>query len=182
MFNYPVIVIGQPRSGTTMTARVLQDIGVKMDCRPMRPDNVINPYGWFEDYELVEANTLLLNGTIPIKAWTRRFKRFIRKRSKNITWGFKDPRLIPIFNYALSFFNSPTIIRCHRPKERVIKSQIKKLGWKRDYAEERWDDEENILNKTLKNKQHFRFNFDEYISEEKIKDFFQDFEVIRNVA
>ena len=190
MFNSPVIVIGPPRSGTTMTARVLQDwFGILMDGAPMKPDKVINPYGWYEDARLVQMNSLFLNGQmgrtldIRLKAWTRRFKRFIRSMEKfDRPWGFKDPRIVPLFSYALTFFKSPTIIRCHRPKEMVVKSYIEKLKWDEQTALRRYDNDEQSLDIQLKNRMHYRIDFKDYVSEEQILNFFQDTEIIRHAT
>jgi hypothetical protein len=184
MLNSPVIVIGPPRSGTTMTAKVLQNwVGILMDGKPIKPDDIINPYGWYEDARLVEANMLFLNGTIKINAWTRRFKRFIRAMEKfNRPWGFKDPRIIPLFTYALSFFKSPTIIRCHRPKEMVVKSYIEKLKWAEDVANKRYDNDEKSLDMQLKNRIHMKFDFTSYITEEQVMEFLQDMTIIRYAA
>lgn len=167
-----------------MTARVLQEwLGVIMDGRPMRPDKVINPYGWYEDSRLVQANMLFAQGTIPISAWTRRFKRFIRAMEKlNRPWGFKDPRIIPLLSYVLSFFRSPTIIRCHRPKEMVVKSYIEKLKWDKEKASRRYDNDERSLDMQLSNYIHYRIDFNDYVSEEQIMDFFQNTEIIRYAA
>lgn len=184
MFNSPVMVVSPPRSGSTMMAKVLQEwLGVLMDASPMKPDKVINPFGWFEDSRVVQANSLFLDRRIHIRAWTRRFKRYIRAMEKlNRPWGFKDPRIIPLLSYALSFFKSPTIIRCHRPKEWVVKSYIEKLGWDEEAANERYDRDENSLDLQLKNRPHYRINFSNYITEEEIMDLFYSTEVIRHVA
>jgi hypothetical protein len=181
MNENPVIVIGPPRSGTTMTASVLQNwLGVIMDGAPMRPNKIINPYGWYEDARLVQANNLLALGSIKLNAWTRRFKRFIRAMQKlNVPWGFKDPRIIPVFGYALTFFTAPVIIRCHRPKEMVVKSQVEKLKWEEDYAIKRYDNSEGLLDRQLKDRVHYRIDFKDYISEKRIIDFFNNTEIIR---
>ena len=155
-------------------------MGIVMDGRPMRPDKVINPYGWYEDARLVQANTLFMQGSIKINAWTRRFKRFIRAMEKlNRPWGFKDPRIIPLLSYALSFFKNPLIIRCHRPKEWVVKSYVEKLKWTEEQANKRYDNDEMSLDKQLKNRTHLRFNFTEYIAEEQVMEFLQDITIVR---
>jgi hypothetical protein len=190
MFNSPTIVIGPPRSGTTMTAKVLQEwFGILMDGAPMRPDKVINPYGWMEDTRLVQANSLFLEGRmgrtpkIRLGAWTRRFKRYILQMEKrDRPWGFKDPRIIPLFSYALTFFKSPTVIRCHRPKEMVVKSYVEKLKWDKEIASKRYDSDEKSLDMQLKTRLHYRIDFKEYVSEEQILDFFQNTEIIRHAA
>jgi len=167
-----------------MTARVLQEwFGILMDGAPMLPDKTINPYGWYEDGRLVQANQLFLQGTIKLNAWTRRFKRFIRAMEKqNRPWGFKDPRIIPLFSYALSFFESPTIIRCHRPKEMVVKSYVDKLKWDEETASKRYDNDEKSLDEQLNGRIHYRIDFDDYVSEEKILDLFNNTTIIRYAA
>ena len=177
-------MIGPPRSGTTMTAKVLQNwLGIFMDGSPMRPDKGINPYGWYEDSRVVQANQLFLYGSIKLNAWTRRFKRFIRAMEKlNRPWGFKDPRIIPLFTYALSFFKSPTIIRCHRPKEWVVKSYVEKLKWSEEIANKRYDNDEKSLDIQLKNRTYIRFDFTSYITEEQIMEFLHDITIVREYA
>lgn len=151
-----------------------------MDGAPMRPDKVINPYGWYEDSRVVQANSLFLDGRIHIRAWGRRFKRFIRAMEKlNIPWGFKDPRIIPLFTHALSFFKSPTIIRCHRPKEMVVKSYVEKLKWTEEIANKRYDSDEMSLDKQLMHRVHYRIDFTSYISEEQIMNFFNETLIMR---
>lgn len=167
-----------------MTAKVLQNwFGVVMDGKPMRPDKVINPYGWYEDSRLVQANALFSYGSIKINAWTRRFKRFIRAMEKlDKPWGFKDPRIIPLFSYALTFFKNPMIIRCHRPKELVVKSYIEKLKWTEEVANKRYDNDERSLDIQLKSRDHIRFDFTSYITEEQIMEFLQEIRLIHYAA
>jgi hypothetical protein len=151
-----------------------------MDGKPMKPDKIINPYGWYEDARLVEANILFNYGSIKINAWTRRFKRFIRAMEKpNRPWGFKDPRIIPLLTYALSFFETPTIVRCHRPKEVVVKSYIEKFKWDKEVANKRYENAEKSLDMQLKNMAYYQINFNRYITEEQIINFFQNTEILK---
>ena len=160
-----------------------------MDKAPLPPHAIIHPNGFYEDARLVEANMLFLHGhggrtpEIRLRAWTRRFKRYFKSMQKlKRPWGFKDPRLIPLLAYALSFFNSPIIIRCHRPRAMVIKSYIEKLNWQPPAAAAHYDRDEANLDIILKNIDHIRFDFDSYISEEKIIAFLQNLKVIRHGA
>jgi len=107
-------------------------------------------------------------------------QRFIRAMKKTgMPWGFKDPRIIPLLGYALSFFDKPIIIRCYRPKDFVVDSYIKKLGWESEYASIRYDRDENLLDKYLKNYTHFRFNFYEHISEMEIINYLDNMEFVK---
>lgn len=184
ILNSPVIVIGSPRSGTTTVARVMQNwLGIVMDASPMKPDKVINPYGWYEDSRLVEMNRLYYLGMIKLNAWARRFKRYIRAMEKlDRPWGFKDPRIIPVFGYALSFFKSPTIIRVRRDRKLVIASQMGKLGRTAEKAERLYDKEQQALDRTLNHRDHYLIDFaGGVVSEEQILGLFEATEVTRNV-
>jgi len=186
LINYPIVVVGPPRSGTTTTARILQEwFGVLMDGDPLPPHKVINPDAWYEDRRLANANIFLGYGWIGLKAWTRRFKRFIRQmeRQSGGQWGFKDPRIIPLLNYALSFLPSATVVRCHRKSELVVNSMMKKLGWTKEFGENYLNRAENTLDTQLKNRVHYRIDFgDERTQEEQIIDFFTDGLMIRKYA
>ena len=181
MLNSPVIVIGPPRSGTTITAKVLQHwLGIAMDSMPMRPDKVINPHGWYEDMRLVRMNSLFLDGTINLRAWRRRFRTYIRQMKKqNRPWGFKDPRIIPMLGHALTYFESPTLVRCCRPKELVVESMMGKLGWTEEVAKKRYEADNKQLDWIIGNRPHFRLDFGEYITEEEILEFFKGAMVLR---
>ena len=176
MYNYPIIVIGPPRSGTSTTAEVLQhDFGVLMEMYVQPGIYKTNPDGRFEDLRLIEMNSLA--GRIGKMAWTRRFKRFIRSMSKaSYQWGFKDPRIIPLLPYALSFFDHPTVIRCHRPEEKVVASYIRHFEWTEEDSIKRYKQDETMLDRALKNTNHLRFDFNDYIEKDKITDFLSGLE------
>jgi len=167
---YPVIVIGPPRSGTSAVARTLHNhLGVSMDGRPKKKD-FRQSDGWFEDLRLVEANVLFFNKNISLAAWTRRFKRFIRARIKESggVWGFKDPRMIRILRYALTFFNGCLIVRCHMEKEKCTKSQVATLNWTQSYANDRYDADERILSEQLKGIPHVCIDMTNYIPDKQL--------------
>lgn len=182
----PIIVIGPPRSGTTMVASVLQNwFGVLMDGAPKPSSELLHPLGFLEDSRLVEANHLYLTGVIPINAWTRRFRRFVRamkRQTKNGLWGFKDPRLIPLLTYSLSFFDRATILRCHRRKELCVKSYVEKLDWSKEKSIKYWNNAEESLDRQLKNKPHYRIDFDEIVTEEQIIELLTSGAVLRHAA
>lgn len=184
MKGCPIIVIGPPRSGTTMVARVLQEwFGVLMDGKPIKPDKIVNPYGWYEDSRLAEASNLLLQGFISGQAWDRRFKRFIYSMEKKaVSWGFKDPRMVPFFGHVLSFFRTRTIIRCHRKRELVLESYISKLGWTKEESERRYDRDEKMLDIILKEIPHIRIDFEDNATEDELIELFRSNMVLRDAA
>lgn len=161
---YPIIIIGQPRSGTSNVARILHDYyGIFMGHKFWEPE-FAGSQGTFEDMRLMEANSLFERGAIGIKPWIRRFRRFVRSREKlNLPWGFKDPRLLIVLGLALSFFKQPTIIRCHRDRGMVVKSQVKKLQWGKKESEKYYDHAESIMDKALKGRSYLLVDYPEGI-------------------
>lgn len=178
---YPVVVVGPPRCGTTMVARVLHEFfGVLMTKREILPPKELEHVRWYEDIRLIEACSLLLENIITLQQWTRRYKRFIRSMQRTrLEWGFKEPRITPILAYALSFFKHPTVIRCHRPKEPTVKSYIKKLGWKPEVAEKHYDTYEQILDHHLRDRTYYRIDFSRIIHEEELIELLSDTMVYR---
>ena len=134
----PVIVIGSPRSGTSIVARLLQEeLGVMMDEGPIRKDKH-NPYGYYEDQKLIAINKVVLNrwqmgsnNEQKIdKEWAIRFAQWIVMRAgKYEKWGFKEPRMVGFIQWTLQFFNKPVFIWTIRKEEQIIKSQVDKLGY-----------------------------------------------------
>jgi hypothetical protein len=184
MLNYPVIVIGPPRSGTTSVARMLQEwYGILMDGDPKPVHPIINPHGWFEDRRLEIATNMYYDGKITIEGWMMKVLDFGQSmRRINKAWGMKDPMLVPFLSLITRLFDESTIIRCHRPKELVVASMMKKLGWAEKNASDRYDRDERMLNEQLKDRPHYRIDFDKHIAEEIIIDLFENSMVLRNVA
>lgn len=136
-FN-PVIVIGAPRSGTSVIARILQeDFGVMMDEGPIKKD-AHNPNGYYEDERLVKMNKQVLkrwmmgsnNEQRMDMAWANQFAIWVTMRAfKYERWGFKEPRMLGFIQWALQFVNEPVFIWPIRTDEQIIKSQVEKLGY-----------------------------------------------------
>jgi hypothetical protein len=58
--NNLVLVLGMPRSGTSLITRSIHSLGLNLSPK-LWPANKINPTGFFEDIDFVEFNTKLLN-------------------------------------------------------------------------------------------------------------------------
>ena len=133
----PIIVIGLPRSGTSVVARLLQEnLNIMMDEGPIRKDS-LNPYGYYEDHKLVGINSRMLNrwkandknSKNVDRLWAIEFTAWIVSRSmKYKKWGFKDPRLVGFLPWVVQYFNNATWIVCDRKERQIIKSQVTKLG------------------------------------------------------
>ena len=109
--NPPIIVLGAPRSGTSLIAGVLHSRAIAMGSDLLKPDSG-NPHGYFEDIDFIDfhrqllARTAALVGRVfedstmreqafdfePTPADITTAKALIEQRSELSSWGWKDPR------------------------------------------------------------------------------------------
>jgi glycosyltransferase involved in cell wall biosynthesis len=106
----PIIVTGMHRSGTSLLAALLSDMGVRMGEKLLAPDGW-NRRGYFEDVDFVEFHRSILtemvnlnNAGHPDWGWTESGTldtsglRAHKERARSLTaersglWGWKDPR------------------------------------------------------------------------------------------
>lgn len=124
MANPPIIaVLGMHRAGTSLTAGMLQALGVRLS-ENLMPPTEDNPAGYFEDADIVQAHEAILyalgnrtwstsSSMIPLpEGWTsavevrplrERLKRIAQKEleASTLAWAFKDPRtaqFLPLWN------------------------------------------------------------------------------------
>ncbi len=133
-----IIILGMHRSGTSMVAGVLHNLGINMGDACIGA-SVNNPYGHFEDINLIALNQRILQAADAdwknppsakkILRLKGRFDNQIRKLLKNVKAGdrgWKDPRTsltIPLF---LPHLKNPYFIVCRRRKKAVNKSLQKR--------------------------------------------------------
>jgi len=92
-----VVVMGQRRSGTSMLAGVLYNLGVYMGEDPERSSEK-NEVGFYEDQEVVELSRKVMNFVVEggskaevEKEFGSEINKLFRKRDKEHgIWGFKD--------------------------------------------------------------------------------------------
>lgn len=120
----PVIVAGMHRSGTSMTASLLNALGVDVGRRLMAAD-VNNKKGYFEDWDFVDLQRAMFQAACPTNepgwvevGWTEsetmneaglalfmeQAEQLVAKRSELPLWGWKDPRtslLLPFWKSLL---------------------------------------------------------------------------------
>ena len=63
----------------------------------------------------------------------------------------------------LSYFDQPIIIRCHRHKDYVVKSQVANLGWEEEVAAENYDRAEKMLDISLAGRSYLLLDYQENI-------------------
>lgn len=157
---YPVIVIGSPRSGTSVVARILQEhLGVMMDEGPIRKD-AANPNGYYEDQRLVAINQIAIvnwqmgrNHEQKIdREWAAKFGQWLVYRNlKYPVWGFKDPRMVGLISWVKQFVPAAIWIWPQRTDEQIIRSQVRKLGVSEQDAVNGVIAYKNLINKNLNN-------------------------------
>ena len=109
--NPPIILLGAPRSGTSLIAGVLHSRAIAMGSDLLKPDSG-NPHGYFEDIDFIDFHRQLLARTAasvgrvfedstmreqafdfePTPADITTAKALIEQRSELSSWGWKDPR------------------------------------------------------------------------------------------
>ena len=104
-----IIVIGYARSGTSLTAGVLHELGVDMgDKRVWRKTDEANEKGYFENSQFVRANQAILEtGKVPD------LQKVVDKNKGEI-WGAKDPRFLQTWEHWEPYIENPHFIFCMR--------------------------------------------------------------------
>ena len=128
-----IIVIGYARSGTSLTAGVLHELGVDMgDKRVWRKTDEANEKGYFENSQFVRANQAILEkGKVPD------LQKVVDKNKGEI-WGAKDPRFLHTWSYWEPHIENPMFILCLRDFDSIAKSVCSrdngKYGPKKEYG------------------------------------------------
>lgn len=136
-----VIVLGPPRSGTSLLGKILHDSGVNMgDIRP--PDHE-NPTGYYEDKNLLNIQDRILkyigceyNGfNLPergkiyeaTKLFEKEINDYIVKRENegNNLWGFKTVLSCFTLQAFIPYLSNPYFIVSLRNLDDIAKSQVR---------------------------------------------------------
>ena len=142
-----VVVVGMHRSGTSLTARLLATLGVKMGTKFIAADRA-NSEGYFEDRELVRFHQKAFRETLQSSAdghadwgwtegryieshemakWSRSASRLVSRRcaSKQI-WGFKDPRTTMVLDFWDQLLPNPVYVCVYR-KPTLVADSMQRL-------------------------------------------------------
>ena len=122
----PLVISGFHRSGTSMTANLFANAGLFLG-ETLLGANYSNPYGHFEDTEVIEFHDRVLekSGTnwrantpfVPIlgeEDWRWMFE-YGTRRSAYPSWGFKDPRNCLVLPQWASVFPDMAVLYVYRP-------------------------------------------------------------------
>ncbi len=124
----PIIVIGTGRCGSSMLAGMLSKLGVCMGCQP-GPHPRTNPWGHYEDFELMQNNERFLDGNQTHKGWAEGLKDRIEHRPTDKPWGFKDPRIADLIEHYKTAFPDATWVWAWRELQDSIDSTQAAYQW-----------------------------------------------------
>lgn len=129
-----VLVVGQPRSGTSLTVGFLRILGVELG---YINDEVFDwhPTGILENEDAMRINSAMMvesGGDLfepPTKIKCRpedrqRIKDYIKK-NKHPMWGFKDPRLCYTLKFWYKYLPDPHVVFVRRKKESLIEATLR---------------------------------------------------------
>lgn len=154
-----VIVVGMPRSGTSMAASIFAGKGYFVAKEPeseLRPGDEFNPAGYWEANSLIEANVEVFNaaGYPQHNTWMfepiteqqaaritdiermPRHRDLVESYNANSPWLWKDPRLCYTLGYWWPLLDpsATAVLWLTRDADHVFQSFLR-VGWRKDAAE-----------------------------------------------
>lgn len=158
-----VIIVGMPRSGTSMTASIFVRRGyfaAEEENSHLRDGDSFNPGGYFEADDLIEANVEVLKRVGYEHHNTWKFDPFRPDQVENIAslsasdshvklvqsfdqhapWVWKDPRLCYTLGYWWPLVNhsNTRVLLLRRNADDIFKS-FKRVGWRNESPEDKRD-------------------------------------------
>jgi len=132
-----VIVIGKARSGTSLTAGILYQLGVHLG-DTLKKAGKANEKGFFENIDILAFNIKVLEDNsfyinkVPLpkldclislkKQYRKETKELFEKNKKETIWGWKDPRILWTFPLFSEFIKNPYFIVNYRDVTSIANS------------------------------------------------------------
>jgi len=143
-----VIVLGMHRSGTSLTACLIHQMGVHMGDKLLGGMGS-NPRGHWEDVEFLSLNERILKAAggswiyppspEKIKAlgdrFTKEIRELVERKSRRPKWGWKDPRNSVTYPLYSSYIPSARFVVVHRSRRAIIDSLTRRNGGQYDWGE-----------------------------------------------
>lgn len=121
-----IVILGMHRSGTSMVAGILQQLGANIGNELMEA-SIYNPFGHFENKQFVDINNKILAisggdwlSPPPPENILQQNTHFSNEivdlinRNKSDFWGWKDPRTTLTIDLFLPYLENPYFIVCYR--------------------------------------------------------------------
>lgn len=142
-----IIILGMHRSGTSMMAGALHNIGINMG-QNFYGKLPSNPLGHFEDMDFLNLNNKILEEigtdwrnpphvdeiTKKGNAFSNEIQEIISKKNKQDVWGWKDPRTCLTLELFIPYVINPYFIVCYRDAFDVANSLYKREKMDIDYG------------------------------------------------
>ena len=133
--HQPVIIAGMHRSGTSLTAAILEKAGVNVG-NELLEANTGNPQGYFEDKDFLslhqeilisqglsaEGWTTLGRVDVPQQFWAQAMALCDRRTSQHTLWGWKEPRTTLFLEFWAGLLPDAQFIFPYRVPWEVIDS------------------------------------------------------------
>lgn len=158
-----VLVVGMPRSGTSLTASIFTNQGyfvAENESKELRDSDEYNPSGYWEAEPLIKSNAEILAAAgfnfdntwlfeaisaeqaavIPKLAAKDKHKDLVEKFNRNSPWIWKDPRLCYTLSYWWPLLNPETtrVLFLKRDPNEIYNSFIR-LEWRKPGNEAKQD-------------------------------------------
>lgn len=110
MDKLTAVVLGCARSGTSMTAGIVHNLGVNMN--PPKDNNISikNPKGCYEDMDIMPIIMGLAKKTTNMDDAIIRFKMEVTRKNKQDNWGFKTALTHHFIDQLLPYLRNPYLI------------------------------------------------------------------------
>jgi hypothetical protein len=139
-----IVILGMHRSGTSMVAGILHQLGVDIGDELMEA-GISNPFGHFEDKQFVDINNRILAtcggdwlSPPPLEIILLQKNQYSKEivdlinRNKSELWGWKDPRTTLTIDLYLPYLQNPYFIVCYRNVVDIATSLQKRAGLEED--------------------------------------------------
>lgn len=175
--NKQVVILGMPRSGTSMLSHVVRLMGVYMG-RFQIDIQQGNPGGNGEDIEASQINAALSRGNHrpnPYAALTPHMGKYITERNrKHPLWGFKCPHTAWVAWTWDKYLSNPHYIFIDREPAAVLQSFMRTWYYHPRYAVEKIEAWMDAHKQFLKGRDYLHLQYEELLENqdvEKIADF-----------
>lgn len=123
VFVRPVLVVGTGRSGTSTTARLLQErFKIKMVRSDFLRADEWSPKGYFEDVRMKELSRKIMADKITPTEYARRARDWYTNGHEDVAWGFKLPQTCYHPPEVIDALDPIRIIACLRERTATARS------------------------------------------------------------
>ena len=161
--NKPIMIVGQPRTGSTSVAKMMQELGMFIgnDFMEVMEDGECS----YEDQEFVDISHAHIQKKIDREEFLHRLEERTHKRNHtHDLWGFKDPRAYKMIEDYKKIVK-PRFIRTHRPVHKCMESMMRVFGWSNDKSYKTYNAINYILDAGLEGEEVLNIYIEDLINQ-----------------